>query len=174
MNSRRLLICAASAAAVAVAASATAPAVTVRAAPKQITASGVGAVKLGRAHGSLHMAGLVGKITKGCELAGPNTRSARLRAPLTGSVDYTQTSPRKVTNITVLRGAAARGVGIGATAADIKQAFPKVVVNHSTDETFGMTLHVVPKRDGGKLTFGVDTATKKVTIIGIPNIPFCD
>jgi hypothetical protein len=172
MNSRLLLICAASAAAVAVAV-ATAPALTVRATPKQITASGVGAVKLGRTHGSLHAAGLVGKIGKGCELAGPNTRSARLRAPLSGGVDYTRTSPRKVVNVTVLRGAAARGVGIGATAADIKQAFPRVVARN-VDQPFGLTLYIVPKRDGGKLTFGVDNDTKKVTIVGVPDIPFCD
>lgn len=153
---------------------AVAPALTVRAAPKKITAAGVGAVTLGKTYRQLRDAGLVGPIGPGCELAGPNTRSARLRSPLKGSVDLTQTAARKVTGIVVTGGATARGVGVGASVARIKQAYPKVVATHSTDATFGFTLYTVPKSDGGKLAFAVDTKTKKVTIIGIPNIPICD
>jgi hypothetical protein len=32
----------------------------------------------------------------------------------------------------------------------------------------------IPKSGGGRLQFGVDTKTKKVTLIGIPSIPFCE
>jgi len=117
---------------------------------------------------------LVGKITKGCELAGPNARSAPLSGPLKGSVDFTMTSPRKVTDIGVRGGATARGVGIGASIAKVKAAYPKARVDHSTDHTFGVTLVRVPKTGRGELEFAVDTKTHKVMVIGIPLIAFCE
>jgi hypothetical protein len=144
------------------------------AATAKIGPSGVGGVKLGKTYSELHRKGLVGGIRRGCELGGPNTRAARLRPPLAGSVDFTLTSPRRVTNITVAGGATARGVGIGATVADIKAAYPKAKLDHSTDETFGITLVKVPKSGGGRLSFAVDTTTHKVTLIGIPFIAFCE
>jgi hypothetical protein len=143
-------------------------------APQKITPSGVGAVKLGKTYAQLRAAHLIGPIGPGCEFAGPNARSASLRAPLKGSVDFTQTTARRVATITVSGGAKARGVGVGASTAKVKQAFPKAVVDHSTDATFGITLVKVPKSGGGRLQFAVNTTTKKVTLIGIPNIPFCE
>ena len=154
---------------------AVAPALTVgAAAPQKITSTGVGAVKLGRTHKQLYDAKLVGAIRPGCELGGPNTRGANLRAPLKGAVDYTSSSPRKVRSISIRGGATAKGVGIGATQAKIKQAFPKVVLDRGTEEVFGITLAKVPKSDGGRLEFAIDTGTKKVTLIGIPGIAFCE
>jgi hypothetical protein len=153
--------------------SAVAPALTVSA-PQKITSSGVGAVKLGKTYTQLRAAHLVGQIGPGCEAAGANARSARLRAPLKGSVDFTQTTARRAETITVRGGATARGVGIGASTAKVKHAFPKAVVDHSTDSMFGITLVKIPKSGGGRLQFGVDTKTKKVTLIGIPSIPFCE
>jgi hypothetical protein len=140
----------------------------------QITPKGVGAVKLGATHTSLHAHHRVGKLIKGCELAGPNARSARLTAPLKGSVDFTLTVPRKVTDITVTGGAKARGVGVGAHLPAIKAAFPKAKVDHSTDQMFGLTFVTIPKNGGGKLQFAVSTQTHKVTLIGIPFIAVCE
>src|SRR3954454_6331579 len=88
-------------------------------APK-ITPKGVGGVKIGKIYKQLHDAGLIGKIHHGCELGGPNTRSANLKAPLKGQVNFTLKAPRKVTDITIRGGAKAHGVGIGATIAQIK------------------------------------------------------
>jgi hypothetical protein len=153
---------------------AAAPALVVRATPKHITAAGVGAVKLGRTHASLHGAGLVGRIRSGCELAGPRARGADLRAPLKGFVDYTQTAPRKVIDIYVRGGATARGVGIGATQPEVKAAFPKMIVDHGTESVFGITLLRIPKSDGGRMQFALDLKSKKVTAIGIPYLPFCE
>lgn len=144
------------------------------AAAKPVTPSGVGAVKLGKTYSSLRLTGLLGKITPGCELAGPNTRSAPLRAPLKGSVDLSTTSPRRVRAIVVRGGGAARGVGIGATSAAIRKAFPAARFDRSTEATFGITIARVPKSGGGRLEFAVDTRTRKVTLIGIPAIPFCE
>src|SRR4051812_21886078 len=142
-------------------------------APK-ITPSGVGGVKIGKTYKQLRAAGLIGKIHHGCELGGANTRSANLKAPLKGQVNFTLHSPRKVTDITVRGGAKARGVGIGSKIPAIKAAFPKAKVDHSTDETFEITLVRIPKSGGGKLTFGVSTKTHKTTLIGIPLIAFCE
>jgi hypothetical protein len=140
----------------------------------RITPSGVGAVKLGATHTSLHVQHLVGKLIKGCELSGPGARSARLTAPLKGSVDVTLSAPRKVTDITVTGGAQARGVGVGAHIPAIKSAFPKAKVDHSKDQMFGLTFVTIPKNGGGKLQFGVSTKTHKVTLIAIPFIPVCE
>src|SRR3954452_14457248 len=75
---------------------------------QKITPLRVGGVHIGDRHRSLRARGLVGRIGPGCELA-ENTRSARLKAPLKGSVNYTQTTPRLVTDILVRGGAKARG-----------------------------------------------------------------
>ena len=170
MNPHRLACLAATSAAVAGAGTAIALAAT----PAKITASGVGGVKIGKTYTELHNKGLIGKIQHGCELGGPNTRAAQLKAPLKGSVNLSFSHPRKVTDITIRGGAKARAVGVGATIAQIKTAFPKAKVDHSTDSTFELTLVNIPKSGGGKLAFGVSTKTHKTTLIGIPFIAFCE
>jgi hypothetical protein len=156
----------------AIAASADEP--TARIAAKKITGEGVGQVKLGMTHKQLREQGLVGKLRPGCEFGGPETRSARLRSPLRGQVDYTLTSPRKVTNIAVTRGARARGVKVGDRIKDIKDAYPKAKVNKATEDVFGVWLVRVPKSGGGRITFSVPVATKRIDMIGVPFIPFCE
>ena len=139
-----------------------------------ITPTRVDGVHLGDTHADLRARGKVGKIRPGCELA-ENTRSARLLPPLSGSVNYTQSSPRRVDSITVKGGARARGVGIGSKIPAIKARFPRARVDHSTESVFGLTLVRTPKRpSGGQITFGVSTQTKRTTIIGVPFIAFCE
>jgi hypothetical protein len=139
-----------------------------------ITPTGVGQVKLGKTFNELHAAHLIGGLRQGCKLAGPNTKSARLLAPLKGSVDLTTTSPRKVSRITVTGGARARGVGIGSSAATVTRKFPRAKADHTTESQFGITLYKVPKSGGGRLQFAVSTQTHKVTLIGVPSIGFCE
>jgi hypothetical protein len=140
----------------------------------RITPAGVDGVKLGRTYTSLRRSGFLSKLVPGCELGGPQTRAATLRAPLQGSVELTLRSPSRVSTILVRGGATARGVGIGATSAAIREAFPRAKFDHRGDAVFGLTFVRVPKSGGGRLEFGVDTKTKKVTLIGIPRIPVCD
>ena len=141
---------------------------------KRITPSGVGAVKLGRTAAQLRQQGLIGRLRKGCEPAGPNARSARLLAPLRGSVDFSQTTPRRVRTIVVRGGARARGVGIGARIRRIRAAFPRARVDHTTEAMFGITLVKIPPNGGGRIQFAVDVDTKRTTLIGIPRVPFCE
>src|SRR5947209_7843145 len=154
--------------------SAAAPTQTGFAAAEKITPKGVGGVKLGTTYKALRKRGLVATIHMGCNLSGPNARAAGLQAPLEGSVAFTQKTPRRVNNIKISGGATARGVGIGAQLADIQAAYPQSQIDHSTETMFGVTLVKIPKDGGGKLQFALDTKTKKVTLIGIPAIQFCE
>jgi hypothetical protein len=141
---------------------------------KKITATGAGTVKLGKTFKQLRAAGLVGRLRHGCELGGPNTRSARLRAPLKGGVDFTPTSPRKAMTISVTGGGEAHGVGIGDTLADIKAAYPKAKVDHGTEKTFGITRVKIPRNGGGRLAFSVSVDSGRIDLIGVPDLAFCE
>jgi hypothetical protein len=149
------------------------PAAATAAAPKKITPTGVGQVKLGMTFADLRAQHLIGKLHRGCPLE-PGSRFAKLRSPLRGTVDFTTTQPRTARNITITRGARARGVKIGDTIADIKRAFPKAHVHHSTEDVFRITLVRVPKNGGGIISFSVPLNTHRIDLIGVPDIPFCD
>ena len=144
------------------------------AAAPRITPAGVGAIRRGRTYTALRRAALLGKLVPGCELGGLRTRSAALRAPLSGHVDLTLRSPRRVASILVRGGATARGVGIGSTSAAVRRAFARAKIDHRGDAVLGLTIVRVSRRAGGPLEFGVDTKTKQVTLIGIPRIPICE
>ena len=147
---------------------------TARIAAKKITGEGVGQVKLGMTFQEARDKHLIGNLRPGCELGGPETRSARLRSPLRGSVDFTLTTPRKIANIAVTRGARARGVKVGDRIKDIKDAYPGAKVNKDTEDVFGIWLVRVPKSAGGPIRFSVPVATKRIDAIGVPFIPFCE
>jgi hypothetical protein len=147
---------------------------TARTAAKEVTAEGVGQVKLGMTFREAREKRLIGKLRPGCEFGGPETRSASLRSPLRGFVDFTLTTPRRISNIYVTRGARARGVKVGDRIRDIKDAYPGAKVNRSTEELFGIWLVRVPKSAGGRITFSVPVATKRINAIGVRFIPFCE
>ena len=153
---------------------ATAPAMPAGPAPKKITSKGVGQVKLGKRFATLRQQGLVGKLRPGCELGGPQTRSARLLPPLQGTVDFTVTNPRRAADITIRGGAEARGVGIGDRIADIKAAFARRKIDRSQEDVFGLTFVFVPKKNDPRLMFAVDVNTKMITLIGVPVIAVCE
>jgi len=144
------------------------------AAQKVVTPRGVDGVTLGARFTTLHARGLVGPIGPGCEAAGPNARSASLRPPLQGSVDFTFTEPRRVKTITVRGGAAARGVHVGSTARALRRAFPSARFDHSTDAVFGATFVSVGRYGGGPIGFTVSTTTKRVQLIAVPGVAACE
>jgi len=138
------------------------------AAPK-ITKQGVGRVKLGRTSHGLRSEHLIGRLRSGCEVAGPNLRVAKLRAPLRGSVEFFK--PRlRATQITITGGAKARGVGVGSTVRAVRRAFPKAKVKR----ILGFTVVNVPRGGGGRLQFLIEGSRRKVSQIGIPGIAFCE
>jgi hypothetical protein len=147
---------------------------TARIAAKKITGEGVGQVKLGMTFQEARDKGLIGKLRPGCEFGGPETRSARLRSPLRGFVDFSLTTPRTITNILITRGARARGVKVGDRISDIRDAYDVVRVNKNTEDVFGVWIARVPKSAGGPIRFSVPVATKRIDAIGVPFIPFCE
>jgi hypothetical protein len=140
------------------------------AATAKITGAGVDGVKVGASYTSLRLAGKLAKATRGCELAGPQARAARLRAPLKGSVNLTISRPRRVDTITVTGGAKAKGVGVGSTRAAVKAAFPHAKFHH----VLGLVLARVPKADGGRFELSLGTKGKRVDAVGIPHLAFCE
>src|SRR3954453_4468944 len=108
--------------------------------PARVTARGVDGVHGHATYRHLRRQHLIHRIRPGCELGGPNTRSARLRAPLRGQVNFTLHRPRRVTDISITHGARTHGVGVGSTIPRIRGAFPHARVDHGTDATFGITL----------------------------------
>jgi hypothetical protein len=136
----------------------------------KISGAGVDGVKVGASFTSLRLAHKLSKAMPGCELAGPKARSARLLAPLKGSVNLTLNSPRKVDTIAVTGGARAKGVGVGSTRAAVKHAFPQAKFRR----VLGISIARVPKAEGGPFEFSLGTKGKKVDLIGIPHIAFCE
>ena len=66
-------------------------------------------------------------------------------------------------------------MGIGAKIPAILAKFPNATVDHGTDQVFQLTLVKTPERpNGGRITFGVSTQTKRTTVIGVPCIGFCE
>lgn len=145
------------------------------AAAHRITPQGVGAIKLGAQYSTLRAKGLIGPIQRGCELAGPNARSANLLAPLKGSVDFTQTSPRRVATITIRGGASTpRGISVGSTSRALMRAYPRARFDHTTDSVFGATFVRVGRRGGGPLGFTVGVSSKRVQLIAAPHVVACE
>lgn len=139
-----------------------------------ITATGVGPVKLGATAKALRAKGLIGKLTTGCELAGPGTRAASVKA-FDGTVGFTMTKRRKVNVIAVDGpGPRARGVEVGDALADIQKAYKRVKVDKTLEDTFQGDFVKVPKASGGPIQFFVSTKTGKIETIGVPSVPVCE
>ena len=142
--------------------------------PVKITPRGVGKVRLGKSYVALRRQGLVKKLRRGCPLGGPHTRAAALRAPLKGSVDLSTRFPRRARTILILDGATARGVGIGSTYRQIKAKFPRVTLNRTTIEIFGISLATVTRKAGGPVQLAIDADSGRVSMIGVPRLQFCE
>lgn len=162
---RRLLLAAAVATA-----SLAAPATA--AAPLEITGAGAGPVKLGASFSSLRNAGRVGSAQPGCPVQSPRPRVARLRSPLKGFVEF---GPRRnVREIFVTGGATARGVKVGDRLLAVRRAYRGERIDRTTEEMFGILLVTIPRSSGGRIEFAVDSVTRRVAGIGIPQISFCE
>ena len=135
----------------------------------------MGKVKLGATHSLAARAGPGRRPAARAASSAAPTRARRASSRRSRArVDYSLTNPRKVQAITIRGGAKAKGVGIGATIPQIKAKFPHAKVDHSLEDIGLFTIVRIPKRDGGRIMFGVDPGTEKTTPIGVPNIPICE
>jgi len=146
--------------------------------PVKVTPNAVGRIHRGESYHKLRAERLVGRIG-GCSASNPDQlgdRVAMLRPPLKGSVYFVCTDTGdpvlntfKVSAIEITGGASARGVGVGATLAHIKKAFPKEEVDHTNDINGFTVVGVLLKRTGvPSISFAVSTKSHRVTQIGIP------
>ena len=56
----------------------------------------------------------------------------------------------------------------------VKRAFPKVKLDKSTAQMFGIFVARVPKGGGGRMEFAIDEQSRRVTTIAIPGLAFCE
>jgi hypothetical protein len=139
-----------------------------------VSGAGVGKVKLDKSYAKLRDAGLVGQLRSGCEFV-PGSLAAKLKSPLKGAVNFTTTGAPKAETISVTGGATTKkGIGIGSTKRDVRDAYKSATFDNSTKQVFGIIDAKIPKRSGGKFHIGIDADSKKVVLFGIPVIPFCE
>lgn len=139
-----------------------------------VSGSGVGKVRIGRSYDKLRDAGLVGKLKSGCELA-EGTRAAKLKSPLKGVVNFSIEGKPRAETISVTDGASTKkGIEVGSTKREVKDAYKSATFDKDTIDVFGVINVKIPKRSGGKFHIAIDAGTKLVTMFGIPGIPFCE
>jgi hypothetical protein len=139
-----------------------------------VSPRGVGPVQLGDTVRSLHRRHLIGRVRPGCELA-PEQRVARLRPPLNGFAVFSGPSPR-VRSIMIRGGAeTARGIGIGSTPSEARQAYPNADYDPpGTFEPFEAGFIWVNSGRSARMTFVVDADTQRISELNVPTPNFCE
>lgn len=138
-----------------------------------ITPRGVGALRLGATVRTLHRKRLIGGLRPGCELD-VGQRAAPLRAPLQGWAIFT--NGRRLSSISIEGGAETkRHIGIGATAAEARSAYPEGEWS-SPSEMYPIPIGVLwlNRNSHTKLSFVVDPDTYRVESIAIPAPNICE
>jgi hypothetical protein len=142
-----------------------------------LSEKGVGGLKLGRSYAAIKKAGLIGKVTPGCELASPRPYGAKLRSPLKGFATFTGKAGHRVLSSLVITGGAktAKGIKRGSTAAAIHAAYPtaKDLDSKSGDP---IQIHaIVLKRNGkDKIWFVLSKHNGVLTEFGVPSLEICE
>ena len=142
-----------------------------------ITDRGVGGLTLGRTLAQVRGAGLVGRVTPGCELASPRPYGARLRAPLQGFATFSgRAATSRLVSLVVTGGAATdRQVTIGTTAAKVRRAYPKARLQNSrAGDPIEIYAIVVARARRDRIWFVLDRPGGRVQSIHIPGPEFCE
>jgi hypothetical protein len=144
---------------------------TAAAAPT-VTGQGVGALRLGAGVRSLHRRHLIGRLQPGCELD-PGQRVARLRQPLRGFAIF---HGKRLRSITISGGArTARGIGIGSTPSEARQAYPNAeYVPPGQADPFEDGFFWVNDSVHPHFTFTVDAQSLVISQINVPWPAFCE
>ncbi len=142
-----------------------------------ITERGVGGLTLGRTLAQVRGAGLVGRVTPGCELASPRPYGARLQAPLQGFATFSgRAATSRLVSLSITGGAATdRQVTIGTTAAKVRRAYPKARLQNSrAGDPIEIYAIVVARARRDRIWFVLDRPGGRVQSIHIPGPEFCE
>lgn len=139
-----------------------------------VSPRGVGPVHLGDSIRSLHRRHLIRRLRPGCEFA-PSQRVARLRPPLNGFAFFDR--PHGGVSALSVRGTAmtARGIGVGSTPAEARQAYPHAEYNPpGTYDPFAEGFFWVNSSRSARMAFIVDPDTRLITTLTVPQPSFCE
>lgn len=142
-----------------------------------LTATGLGALRLGMSEQSATQTGMIGPISKGCELATGQT-TADLKSPYVGTATFQDGS---LETLMVRSGAQTDPGGVATlTPLDVaksawESAGMKVVVDKSREESFGEWFIEVSDQ-AGKLVFTALAEPGKavISVIAAPHVPTCE
>ena len=133
-----------------------------------------GAVRLGMKAERLRELGLIGKLKPGCEFD-LGQKVAELRPPLEGFVIFSGGSRRADSILVEGRGDTPRGVGIGDTAAEVREAYPNAEYDPpGSMEPFVEGFVWVNRMRNPRMTFLVDHRSRRVSAIALPSPSFCE
>jgi hypothetical protein len=142
-----------------------------QAATLTVTPKGVGALRLGAPVSALRGKHLIGRLRPGCELD-PGQRVARLRAPLQGFAVFRRSN--RLFSLQITNGAqTGRGIGIGSTPKEARQAYPKAEYDPpGTVPPFAQGFIWVNRVARPKMTFTVDPESQLIVEINVhaPNV----
>jgi hypothetical protein len=139
-----------------------------------LTAKGVGPIKIGATYASLKAAGLVGKLSPGCELVTPRESGAQLIGAIKGSATFNK--KQKLVAITVRKGAeTAKHVTIGDSAKSALAKYPGAKYQRASvkDPIPYSSITVI---SGGNIQFSflVSAKTQKIVELDVPTAQFCE
>jgi hypothetical protein len=135
-------------------------------APPIVTPKGVDGLRLGATVKALHRQHLIKRLQPGCELD-PGQRVARLRPPLHGFAVFSRSN--RLFSLQITGGArTGKGIGIGSTPKEARQAYPKAEYDPpGTVSPFEQGFIWVNRIEHPKMTFVVDPETKLISEISV-------
>lgn len=141
-----------------------------------VSPQGFGGVRIGMTLKDARSGGLVGGLTKGCELASPLPWVARLRPPLRGFVTFDGNKrTSKLVNITVMgEGNTAKGIGIGSTFTQVRKAYPTARVENAAPQDPIQLFSVWVGRPGKGMVIRLQRKGGPVDAIYVPLPEICE
>lgn len=139
-----------------------------------VKAGQVGDIQIGDTVRSLHDRKLIRGLKPGCELD-PGQRVAALRPPLEGFAIFFGGGNR-LSSIAIEGGAeTASRIRVGSTVREAREAHPKAEYDPpGSMEPFAEGFLWVNRASNPRMTFLIDPNSKRVSLIGVPSVNFCE